>query len=110
MHLVIRQRGKTVEVQIRTRLQHVWAEMCEKCADLLDPAIKYGGGPPEAREVLDDAAKRVQTIENLEAQLAALGEGDSGLARKLRDVRTAYESDLEAIVRNLLDSDDEQSS
>lgn len=41
--------SKPVEVQLRTQLQHVWAEMCEKCADVFDPAVKYGGGPDELR-------------------------------------------------------------
>lgn len=53
VHLVVREGGKAIEVQIRTEGQHVWAEICEKYADIIDPALKYGGGPPIARRRLD---------------------------------------------------------
>ena len=52
VHLVVRETGKAVEVQVRTEGQHVWAEICEKYADI-DPALKYGGGPPKERRMLD---------------------------------------------------------
>jgi UDP-N-acetylglucosamine enolpyruvyl transferase len=36
--------GLPVEIQIRTSLQHRWAEISEKLSDLANPEIKYGGG------------------------------------------------------------------
>lgn len=45
VHLVVSTDSKTVEVQVRTHLQHVWAELSEKLSDVVDAAIKYGGGP-----------------------------------------------------------------
>jgi len=39
--------GKDVEIQVRSVLQHLWAELSEKASDVLDPSIKYGGGIPE---------------------------------------------------------------
>src|SRR5262245_850816 len=44
VHLIVTIREKPVEIQIRTKLQHLWAEYSEKCADVVDPALKYGGG------------------------------------------------------------------
>src|SRR5438132_7745190 len=44
LHLIVRHEGKLVEIQVRTSLQHPWAELCEKEADVFDPLIKYGGG------------------------------------------------------------------
>lgn len=35
-----------VEIQVRTRLQHLWAQVSERGADLAGWDLKYGGGPP----------------------------------------------------------------
>jgi ppGpp synthetase/RelA/SpoT-type nucleotidyltranferase len=53
VHLVVREAGKAIEVQVRTANQQLWAEICEKYADTIDPALKYGGGPPIDRHELD---------------------------------------------------------
>jgi ppGpp synthetase/RelA/SpoT-type nucleotidyltranferase len=45
--------GKTVEIQVRTRFQHIWAEISEKYADLYGSEIKYGGGAPNIRWILE---------------------------------------------------------
>ena len=37
--------GLPVEIQVRTQLQHVWAELSEKLADRYGMDVKYGGGP-----------------------------------------------------------------
>ena len=43
-NLIVSIDDKSVEIQVRTKLQHRWAEVSEKGADLLDRAVKYGGG------------------------------------------------------------------
>ncbi len=48
VHLVVDIAGRSVEIQVRTVLQHSWASAAEKLADL-DPDIKYGGGPEELK-------------------------------------------------------------
>jgi putative GTP pyrophosphokinase len=53
VHVIAGVAGKSVEIQLRTALQHSWAEMSEKLSDVLDPAVKYGGGPAEVRQALD---------------------------------------------------------
>jgi putative GTP pyrophosphokinase len=45
VHVIARIDEIPVEVQVRTTLQHVWAELSEKSADMFDAALKYGGGP-----------------------------------------------------------------
>jgi putative GTP pyrophosphokinase len=76
VHVVAEVAGHPVEVQVRTRRQHVWAELSEKVADSFDPAIKYGGGPLAVRAALEtfsdviyrvDCAGGVWTVETLEA-------------------------------------------
>ncbi len=59
VHMVVRHAGKRVEIQIRSRLQHLWAELSERAADVLDPAIKYGGGDKEVRDHIDQIAEVV---------------------------------------------------
>ncbi len=44
VHVIVKISGKPIEVQVRTELQHQWAELSEKCSDKIDPLIKYGGG------------------------------------------------------------------
>ena len=44
VHVIANYDGKFVEIQVRTALQHLWAELSEKLSDVIDPAIKYGGG------------------------------------------------------------------
>ena len=52
VHVIVHYGGKMVEIQIRTVLQHFWAERSEKFSDVLDPAIKYGGGGENVRRIL----------------------------------------------------------
>ncbi|HYW52894.1 MAG TPA: hypothetical protein VE826_02935 [Dongiaceae bacterium] len=42
------------EVQIRTDLQHVWAELSERLADRYGFELKYGGGPADISSALAD--------------------------------------------------------
>ncbi len=104
VHLVVRESNKAIEVQIRTALQHVWAEMCEKCADIIDPAIKYGGGSDSARDALDRASQQIYRIENVEAEFARAGAENSALARGLRDIRDEYVANLQLLIKGLSDS------
>lgn len=66
--IVTAEGGKFVEIQVRTRAQHRWAELSEKLSDLYDPAIKYGGGPVLAQEGLASYSETVRHCEELERQ------------------------------------------
>lgn len=55
VHVVVDVAGQPVEIQVRTRPQHFWAELSEQVADRVDPALKYGGGPIETRRGLEAA-------------------------------------------------------
>jgi len=110
VHLIVREAGKPIEVQIRTALQHVWAEMSEKLADLIDPSIKYGGGPLRVRKVLDNASTQVGIVEDLEAKLARAGASNGVIARQLRDTRDDYVATLRSLIEDLNESDTEEFS
>ena len=63
VHLVVQVYGKLIEVQIRTQLQHFWAELSEKIADVFDPMIKYGGGDDNIRGNLSIISKMLANSE-----------------------------------------------
>jgi hypothetical protein len=56
VHVVVFPDGIPVEVQVRTRLQHEWAEMFEKLADRVGRGIRYGNPP-------DHWDKKVRALE-----------------------------------------------
>jgi ppGpp synthetase/RelA/SpoT-type nucleotidyltranferase len=111
--LVVRENGKAIEVQIRTALQHVWAEMCEKFADVRDPAIKYGAGPESVRGTLDRVSSVIEAIEKAEAALVRAGAGSGAgaqkaraFARKLREQRNEYLSTLQSLIKEPIERDE----
>ncbi|MGH7410589.1 MAG: hypothetical protein ACREJ6_05955 [Candidatus Methylomirabilis sp.] len=70
VHLVVQISEMLVEIQVRSSLQHVWAELSEKVSDVLDPAIKYGGGPEGVRDMLAAASAAIALVEEGETSLA----------------------------------------
>ena len=50
LHLIVwTEHKRCVEIQVRTKAQDRWAQVSEKLANLIDPRIKYGGGPKQLR-------------------------------------------------------------
>ncbi len=66
VHLIVKTCGKPVEVQLRTALQHRWAELSEKLSDVIDPKIKYGGGPANVRSLLTKSSVMIMNLEIME--------------------------------------------
>ncbi len=66
VHIVAEISGKPVEIQVRTSLQHMWANLSEKSSDVIDPTIKYGGGPDRWRNSLTLTSKSVAACEVVE--------------------------------------------
>jgi GTP pyrophosphokinase len=50
LHLVNRNHGRLIEVQLRTRLQDAWANSVEIDARRVAPGLKFGAGPRDLRE------------------------------------------------------------
>jgi ppGpp synthetase/RelA/SpoT-type nucleotidyltranferase len=61
--------GKPVEIQVRTALQHKWAEVSEKLSDTVDTSLKYGGAVAPFRSYLDQASDLVGQTEGGEQEL-----------------------------------------
>jgi GTP pyrophosphokinase len=98
VHLIVRVSGRPVEVQIRTLIQHYWAESSEKLSDA-DPAVKYGGGAPEVRDILDRWSRSAAAIEAAElktiraaALLAEIPEGPE------REEALAYKATFDTLL------------
>ena len=72
IHVIIRHDGKPIEMQVRTRLQHIWSELSEKLADIFDPAVKYGSGPDVIRDLLAGSSQLVAEREAAHLQLLEL--------------------------------------
>lgn len=101
VHLIVRMTEKPIEVQIRTVLQHLWAEISEKCADVFDPSIKYGGGPPDVRKILNILSELAGGIEEAESELVHVGASDGEFAQQLREVRNEYVANLQSLLKEL---------
>lgn len=74
VHVLVNIQNKLIEVQVRTALQHLWAELSEKYSDKVDPTIKYGGGSEEIVWILSSVSKLVAEHEQLEAKIGLLEE------------------------------------
>lgn len=65
IHVVIKKEGRPVEIQVRTRIQHAWAELSEKLADSMGHSIKYGQGDKGAISFLSsicDISKELEEV------------------------------------------------
>jgi putative GTP pyrophosphokinase len=65
VHIIVKIDSMSVEIQVRSRLQHSWAEMCEQLADRFDPMIKYGGGSEEVKANLLEHSELAYMIEKI---------------------------------------------
>jgi putative GTP pyrophosphokinase len=69
VHIIVKTEVGHVEIQIRTELQHIWAQLSEAWADHFGADLKYGGGPASAARSLADLATLVSDFERHEQEL-----------------------------------------
>lgn len=72
VHVIVEISEKLIEIQVRSFLQHLWAEFSEKLSDVADPAIKYGGGAETFRKPLLDYSSILAHHEENEFRLQQL--------------------------------------
>jgi putative GTP pyrophosphokinase len=65
VHVIAPLSGLHAEIQIRTSLQHMWAQFCEHLADKLGVEVKYGGHPA-AQRLLDTFSEVIRNFEEAE--------------------------------------------
>jgi putative GTP pyrophosphokinase len=95
VHVIAEVSGKPIEIQVRTSLQHLWAELSEKSSDVLDPTIKYGGGPDEWRSVLAKCSEAVVSYEKIEKTYFEVMASIELTAADEMEIRTAVAKLLE---------------
>ena len=66
MHIIATAQSRPVEIQVRTELQHLWAQLSERLSDARGSAIKYGGGDPDIRQRLSEMSDLIGSYEDLE--------------------------------------------
>lgn len=64
VHIIATARNRPIEIQVRTELQHLWAQLSEKLSDEIDPRLKYGGGDPDIRERLSKMSELIASFED----------------------------------------------
>jgi ppGpp synthetase/RelA/SpoT-type nucleotidyltranferase len=82
VHIVTRVDDRLVEIQVRTRLQNLWAQLMETLADRVGRGIRYGEAPADRRhrELVDDLKKMSKVISEYEALHARRDELERSLA------------------------------
>jgi ppGpp synthetase/RelA/SpoT-type nucleotidyltranferase len=103
VHIIARARSKPVEIQVRTELQHLWAQLSEKLSDVFGAAIKYGGGDSEVQEHLSGSSAGIAALEDLELQLSGLALSESPELRSLAARLTGEVAQRKRNLRQLLE-------
>jgi ppGpp synthetase/RelA/SpoT-type nucleotidyltranferase len=90
LHLIVTVGDRDVEVQLRSGLQHLWAELCERYADEFGSDVKYGGGPPWLRDGLKELSSAWAAVEDRIAHDRQAGAAPR-IAERIQLVRPAVE-------------------
>lgn len=83
VHVIVRHKGRPVEIQVRTAMQHAWAEISEKLADTFGQSIKYGSGDGRTIEFLASLSKLTAELEYLRHRKFTVMKGSGGYSARL---------------------------
>jgi putative GTP pyrophosphokinase len=89
VHVIARPNRVPIEIQVRTRLQHLWAELSEKFADRFGIEVKYGGGNTQLQENLQQNSDLIRKQEEAEVAVLTLSESVPKLEDGLDELRAA---------------------
>jgi len=101
VHLVARVAGHQVEIQVRTRLQDLWAQMVERLADSWGRQIRYGRPPDHpATEIADELTRAdvVQLLLRISESIDGLETWERSVEKRDRDLAR-----LSQVGQNLID-------
>ncbi len=100
IHVLVTYKNRRVEVQVRTLLQHAWAELSEKLSDRFGTELKYGGGREDVRALLSSLSGTIGDFEQLEWELEAADSGTE-LSVASSDAEGDRKSRMAAVRRDL---------
>jgi putative GTP pyrophosphokinase len=89
IHHVTKQDDRCVEIQIRTALQHAWAELSEKVADRYGFEVKYGGGPDWLRLGMNGLSSDIASFED---KLDSVEPNNDYVIKFRQDMRSSIET------------------
>jgi Region found in RelA / SpoT proteins len=72
LHVVVLLDGRYAEIQIRTALQGIWAQVVEKIDETSGSDLKHGSGPTETLRLLNTLSQDIQRVESGEADWKAV--------------------------------------
>jgi putative GTP pyrophosphokinase len=101
VHIIATAQGKTVEIQVRTSLQDLWAQLSEKLADNIDPRIKYGGGDPDLQHTLSLHLEYVADLESGEAEGGEAEPQRQGAGSKLDEQKAELQQSLLKLIATI---------
>lgn len=85
VHVIARKFNRPVEIQVRTALQHFWAEISEKVADDVGHSVKYGKGDTDAIRFLYALSNTTEELEKIRHQRQVMA-GQKALHGKSRSL------------------------
>ena len=100
VHVIVDLGGKLIEIQVRTSLQHMWAEVSEKISDIVDPRIKYGEGNEGVLSLLSSSSDLIRDLE-----LAITAQDTEGIISNLQRCFESF-AKLGDVVRHVGEKND----
>jgi ppGpp synthetase/RelA/SpoT-type nucleotidyltranferase/Txe/YoeB family toxin of Txe-Axe toxin-antitoxin module len=100
VHVIARVMGRAIEIQVRTELQNLWAQLSEVMSDVWDPAIKYGGGHADAQRLLALTSGNIASLEEWEMTLGRMS--PERVKRLLSDMSLDENEITPALIRERL--------
>lgn len=107
VHVIPTVGGERYEIQIRSRLQHLWAQAIETIADSKDDiSFKYGGGDPEWQDIMLDLSIKIGGLEASEraafhvaayADYGDVSQGDLNDTEEYKGVKEALFAEFELV-------------
>ncbi|MCA1704178.1 MAG: hypothetical protein LC808_13300 [Actinobacteria bacterium] len=108
VHIIVYVDSTPVEIQLRTKLQHEWADLFEKLADRVGRGIRYGEPPEHWRDRIvipnihnaqqsserERLEKQVELLEKLYISSYRARESTVAFAHSLADVIDVYEREV----------------
>jgi ppGpp synthetase/RelA/SpoT-type nucleotidyltranferase len=84
VHVIATLDGRLIEIQVRTRLQDLWAQAMERLADEAGREIRYGGTPQKRGDDVENLRNISYEIAEIEDMLTKLNQMRTGLPQPRR--------------------------